>query len=321
MLHILLLILKIIGILLAVIVGVVLLAVLCVLFVPVRYRIKAEGRLGGEPPFLAEIKVTWLLHIVNMAFSYPKAAYLKVRIFCFTILDTSKERADNSRDDTDEIEYESLTENPHQVGEGEDDEKGEFDKEEAEALSKKLTEVFEEDEPDKEQDAEEIDAHKEGTVGRFFAAVKEFLKRLWLALKNIKYTIGRICDKIKKIINDIEYYTELLQSELFQKAFGVSKKQLMRVMRALCPGKCRINLNVGTGDPASTGQILAVYGMLYPFIGNNVFIQADFEEQKIEGDLYIKGSVTICRLLWAAFILYTDKNIRQLIKMLKREDA
>lgn len=357
MLHILLLIVKIIGFILAVIIGLILLALLCILFVPLRYRIKADGKLGADEPFRAEIKISWLLHIVNAAFSYPHAAYVKVRIFIFTVMDTSKKEisessSDISKDDAfDDEEYENKSEDWQSIegrkyrGEketslntgneeapGEDDRKEERLRADADKLAERLSEVFGEADSYKDLMIEEItedsDAYTDVAYTDVAYTDKEteravflFIKNLWRAIKNIKYTICRICDRIRKIISNIEYYVKVFQSDLFQAAFGASQKQLMRIVRAVRPGKCRINLIAGTGDPASTGQILALYGMLYPFIGNNVFIQADFEEQRVEGDLYIKGKITIYRLLFAAFRVYSDKNIRQLIKMLKREDA
>lgn len=352
MLHILLLILKIIGIILAVIIGLILLALLCILFVPLRYCIKADGKLGEDEPFRAEVKISWLLHIVNAAFSYPHAAYVKVRIFIFTVMDTSKKEIAEassaiSKDDAfDDEEYENKLEDWQSIesmkcsGEkdgslntgneetsGEDNRKEEHLRADADKLAERLSEVFGEADSYKDLTIEEITEDSDAYTDVAYTdketerAVFLFLKNLWRAIKNIKYTICRMCDRIRKIISNIEYYVEVFQSDLFQAAFGVSKKQLMRIVRAVRPGKCRINLIAGTGDPASTGQILALYGMLYPFIGNNVFIQADFEEQRVEGDLYIKGKITIYRLLFAAFRVYSDKNIRQLIKMLKREDA
>ena len=76
----------------------------------------------------------------------------------------------------------------------------------------------------------------------------------------------------------------------------------------------------GTGDPSSTGQLLSVYGMLYPFIGNHVFLQTDFENQIVEGDLYIKGKIKIWVFLWAAFKLFIDKDLRRVLKLLKKEE-
>lgn len=92
MLHILLMILKIIGIVLAVIIGIVLTVFICVLFIPVRYCIRAEGKLGEEVPIRLEIRITWLMHAVNIAFSYSKSACLRLKIFCFTVFDSSRKR-------------------------------------------------------------------------------------------------------------------------------------------------------------------------------------------------------------------------------------
>ena len=62
MLHILLLVLKIIGIIIAAILGILVLLLCIVLFVPFRYEIK--GRSEGDAPSLkGKIKVTWLLHL------------------------------------------------------------------------------------------------------------------------------------------------------------------------------------------------------------------------------------------------------------------
>ncbi|MGF0034194.1 DUF2953 domain-containing protein [Bariatricus sp. SGI.154] len=69
MLHILLLILKIIGIIIAAILGILVLLIGIVLFVPVRYEAKGEfdGTLEGID---VRAKVTWLLHLVKVTVCY-----------------------------------------------------------------------------------------------------------------------------------------------------------------------------------------------------------------------------------------------------------
>ena len=63
MLHGLLLILKIAGIILAVLLGIVLAAAAAVLFVPVRYAADAQyDKNSGKKPVL-HVRVTWLLHL------------------------------------------------------------------------------------------------------------------------------------------------------------------------------------------------------------------------------------------------------------------
>lgn len=64
MLHILFLILKIIGIILLVILGIALIFVGTVLFVPVRYRLKAETT-NGLKGLRLEAKATWLFHLIS----------------------------------------------------------------------------------------------------------------------------------------------------------------------------------------------------------------------------------------------------------------
>ena len=370
MLHILLLILKIIGIILAALLGIIALVLLCVLFVPVRYRIEAEGKLGGEQPVRAGVKVSWLLHIINVMFAYPEAACLRVRVLCFTVFDSSrkkktegnekgkKEKRKGKRKGKQKqpaIEAEEISEEPAEKtaekiiaesnAEIKTEVKAEIEERSVDGSKPAETdtghnyaaengegggriektagigEKTEEKEQKKEQEEESSSEKGPRVLFRkikaFCLAVKRCMEQFIAALKNIEYTIRKICDKIKGIIGNIQYYTEVLKSETFRGAWAVSRKQLLRALRMLRPQICRINVSAGTGDPAGTGQLLAFYGMLYPFIGNCVFVEADFENKVMEGNLLIKGRIRIVVLLLAAFQLFINKNIRRLLKLLK----
>lgn len=146
-----------------------------------------------------------------------------------------------------------------------------------------------------------------------------FFKKLFSILKNLRYTIAQICDKIKKIVKNIKYYIRIINSDEFKKSFQLCSTQAGALLRHIRPQKIKGNLLIGTGDPASTGQVLAVYGMLYPFLGNQINVAADFEQRIVEGEMSIKGRVTLFRLIRCAWIIYFDKDLRRLIKMLKRE--
>ena len=81
MLHIILLILKIIGIVLLCLLGILLLALCSVLFVPVRYRIEITRKEGeNQPPVVVRVKITWLLHFLNILIRYPAEVMVRVRI-------------------------------------------------------------------------------------------------------------------------------------------------------------------------------------------------------------------------------------------------
>ena len=151
--------------------------------------------------------------------------------------------------------------------------------------------------------------------------IKKFIQKLFNIVKNIKYTILKLYDKIKKIIKDILYYIAVLKSNCFQRAYAVCKTEIYLLVKSICPRKITGNFVVGTGDPASTAQILAIHGMLYPFIGNHINITPDFENSIFEGDLFIKGKITVVKLLRTAIKIYFNRDIRKVIRLLKREAA
>lgn len=338
MLHILLLILKIIGILLAAVLGLLLIAIISVLFVPIRYRIEADGKLGAEEPLWIEIKTTWLLHMISAVFSYPENAGLKIKIAGIPVFNSSRKRkkgppkskGDKKRplkgkespeeeENPDAEEKSGKEENPQKDDDSQKDENSET----KEFDGGKSIEDKGNGPSDNESaavEAENVQAQK-NPLKKFFAFLFRLFQKLLDAIKNIEYTIQELCGKIKSTMENIRYYANLLQGETFRSAFRNAKGQLFRILKMVRPRKCRINLLIGLDDPAGTGQIMAVYGMLYPLIGQHVFIQADFEEKIVEGDLYIKGKITAIVFLIAALKLYMDKNVRKLLKMLKREDA
>lgn len=110
MIHIVLLVLKIIGIILASVLGLLIALLLIVLFAPIRYRLKAEY----EEAFEASAKITWLLRIISFTAEYGKdsgaaseteASYeetdgstnfrMRLKIFGRIIFDSSKAKEDS----------------------------------------------------------------------------------------------------------------------------------------------------------------------------------------------------------------------------------
>lgn len=352
MVSILLTILKILGISLSVILGILVVLLLLVLFVPVRYRFSGSRRVEGEGPFSFQVKVTWLLHLINVAFSYPDAPYLKVRIACITLFrsDNTSARKDGGdapspkekrrKDKTGkapkeqtqhgseglpdkEIKERSARKEGDSLPKAETEEKKSFHSKEdckpqSADRSPKEPELEAEEKPEPDCGAgEEDDAAKTG----FFKKLIEFTGKLKAAFKNIRYTIAKICDKIKHIVNNIQYYLSILKSDAFSQAFGVCKHQIWELLRSIRPRKIKGSVLIGTGDPAGTGQIFAVYGILYPFLGSRIVVTPDFERKVIAGEIRVKGKATVFHLVKAAWIIYFNKDLRHILKMFKREAA
>ena len=306
-------ILKIIGIILLCILSFILVLLLLILFVPVRYRLKAVRKEQDDAMVHADAKVTWLLHLLSVSFRYPEAAYLKVRVFGIPVCSTEKKEQDKTEQDKNE--QDKSEQNGQELDRVKADEAKQKDKTEEKTEEKAVEKQEEKQEEELEKLLEEkLKEEEEPTLIRF-------IKKLLEKLIKIKYTILKICDKIKHIIKNVRYYVAIMKSNCFQRAFSLCKEEVFSLIKSIMPRKLKGSFLIGTGDPASTAQILAVHGMLYPFIGNHITVVPDFENTVIEGDLFIKGRITVFKILKTAVKVYFNKDVRKVLRLLKREAA
>lgn len=298
MISILLTIIKIIGIVLLCVFLLLVTVLFLVLFVPVRYQIRGCREEEDEAPVRAAVKITWLLHVINVAFRYPEEAYIKVRVFCFTVFSTRK------GPETVSEEKEALAGKQGRTKEtkprAEEKPAGEEDREIPENKLDEKADIPEMEEPIK---------------------ISGFLKKLFEILKNIKYTISQICDKIKHMIKNTGYYIKILKSDTFRRAWSLCSREALGLLKTILPRKLTADFTIGTGDPASTAQILSIEGILYPLVGNRISITPDFEHSIVEGSFFIKGKITVCRLLLIAVKVYFNRDLRRVIRLFKKEAA
>lgn len=353
MLHIILLILKIIGIVLAIVLGMLFLVLISVLFVPVRYRVRAERQEGDDsPPVEVYVKVTWLLHLVNVLVRYPGRVAVRVRILVFTLFRLPQKEKKSGRERRPKKEpqpgesMESKEEPRPQPEESAEHKREQEQKPEksAEARQEQKSEAAESGQgpqPDgesteskqeqypqpgesAESGQEQEPPHKDSFSGKIKKAldkIKAVFEKIKAFFQNIQYTIRNICDKIKNTSDTIHYYREVLESEIFRSSLQQCRGELGWVFRKLKPDRFEADLIVGMEDPAATGEILAIYGMLYPLIGQSVRVAGDFEcdKTRVEGRFYMRGRIRAFTFIRAAVRLYFNKDIRKLIRLLKKE--
>lgn len=291
-LTVLLLILKILGIVLLVFLGILLALLLIVLFVPVRYQGSGYREEGDPVPVHVQLKVTWLLHLVRVSFIYPEEAFLKVKILFFQILPVKekKKKASNKKEA--------------------DGKKPKTDKKEVGSDVSDTT-------SDQKISDEGNTAVEDGGDDR--RTLLDFVRKLFSAIRNIKYTIRKIYDKINHIIHNIRYYIKILQTESFKRAFVLCREQLLRLMKIVLPRKVSGTFTIGMEDPAATGQILSIYGILYPLIGDSITVIPDFEKPVMEGSFRFKGKITAFTLIRIAAKIYFDKDLKRVICLFKKE--
>lgn len=291
-LTVLLLILKILGIVLLVLLGILLALLLIVFFVPVRYQGSGYREEGDPVPVHVQLKVTWLLHLVRVSFIYPEEAFLKVKVLFFQILPAKekKKKASNKKEA--------------------DGKKPKTDKKEVGSDVSDTT-------SDQKISDEGNAADEDGGDDR--RTLLDFVRKLFSAIRNIKYTIRKIYDKINHIIHNIRYYIKILQTESFKRAFMLCREQLLRLMKIVLPRKVSGTFTIGMEDPAATGQILSIYGILYPLIRDSITVIPDFEKPVMEGSFRFKGKITAFTLIRIAAKIYFDKDLKRVICLFKKE--
>lgn len=299
MLHILLLILKIIGIVLAAILGLLVLLLCILFFIPLRYRAEALTD-GGIKNISAKLRFHWFLHLLSGEVIYEKGKLLwKMRIFWKRMSDEDEESEEKSKVVAEETVKDATS--------------GETQKKETIA-SKSSPE-------EKSKAVPEADEKYEETRTENKKEKKSVLKKIYEKLislyKKIKYTIKKIYGNIKVLLERKEKCIEFLTDEVHRSAFAKTKKEVFRLIKSLKPKKLKYRIHFGCEDPYVTGQILAYLSMIYPFIGDNGTITPEFDEEILEGDLMIKGHIRIIHFIRILWNLLLDKQVRVTVKHIK----
>lgn len=313
-----LLILKIIGIILLSIIGLILLLSLLLLFWPFSYRIKAHK---DEQNFNAAVRILWLLGLLTATVTYDGEAKLKVRVlgipvYKLQIWPTEEKETQASQ----ATESEETSEENNATADNETSEYFDDSYEDSEMLSE---EDIDREIEERLADTEEEDAFDKLPLGKKIKAFIEKIKELILKLRekcyNIKDSIKQQIDKIKKKYKEIKYYYKLLQhpsiKPALSKLWSVAKKMLKHVR----PRRLKAVIEYGSGDPASTMKVYGYYCMIYPFYGKKIKFTPDMENKVLYLDASLSGRVQFFRLMWLGWTLFADRNIRRLIRLVRRE--
>lgn len=340
-----LLILKIIGIVLCVILGM----IAVILFVPVFYEADANI---DEMDF--KVRVHWLAKLIRFEFRWKEKAHAALKILWF-VIDFTDPEAVAARKAKKEAKARKklLKQQKKEAKEWEKQarqsrkkaqQREEFRKQQEEADSRenqfeqvldrdaggneaKTEKITDEDVSRVEVETKSVEAanadgslRKEASVAQEKEAFEkaeanESKASILEKLKAVHEKAGSILDKVKTVLAVIRY---LREQELISAVWGKLQVFLLHIR----PRKLSGNLKFGLSNPADTGQILGVIAMVPIFYQTELQIEPDFgaEDNYIQGQVYVKGHICCIHLVILIIRLLRDEKIRTLIRTIREKN-
>lgn len=311
-------ILKVIGIILLVVLALILTALLCVLFVPVKYR--AVGSFDNTD-IRAKAHVSWLFHLFALHIEYADETDGYIRLVF-----VKKKLFENSDSNYEDYEAESEYEND------------EYDEKPAEsdlgADNYETLYIDSMDDDAKEEDkvsentgnkpeipADESEHITDGQTENESTAQthqKTYKKRSEKSHK--KSHKKQFKDKSDKIKNGIDKLKREYSDEKNKAAFSHLKKELFIILKRICPRRLKLTMVYSTGSPDTTGISLGILACFPVGYTNRWRITPDFESEKpyAKGSFDIKGHVIVISILAATLRILFDKNCRRLYNRISR---
>ena len=141
-------------------------------------------------------------------------------------------------------------------------------------------------------------------------------------IEKVKCTFRNICDTIKKVKSEVDFYKALWERPECKPAIKNLFGQIWYLMKKIKPSKIEGDVILGTGDPATTGQMIGAIAAVYGFFPEKLHIQPDFEEQRYEGQIHAKGKLRLIHVVVISVKLIADRNFRYVVKkVLAKEGA
>lgn len=311
MLHVLLLILKITGIVIACILGLVILVVTAVLFVPVRYRVNANyhGR------FKAHAKVSWL-GILRLLVSYDEELDIKAKALFITVYNNNDENSKASEHKKAKKKKEKKPE--ENIFSASDKETEKFaEKEEKPQI--KMAEAVNETKEDVQAVKETVSEDESGDTQKksFFDKVKDKCFVIYTKIKEIikliKDTVKKVSGAADRLKEKVSKAKEFVTDEDNKALFHFLVEQLKALIKVIRPKKYRINARIGFEDPATMGKVLAYVSIFYGMSGVDLSLEPVFGENVKEGSIFLKGNICIFSVLLIALRVYRNEQFKKFI--------
>lgn len=305
-------ILKVIGIILLVVLALILTALLCVLFVPVKYR--AVGSFDNTD-IRAKAHASWLFHLFALHIEYAqetdgyiRLAFVKRKLFDDADSDYENDEKAAEASDDNVMDDAAKTETEDKVSENTGDES---------KIPADESEYVADDQIENESTARTHNEYRSVTDENqhIKQQTKPTHKRTYKKPHKKQFK-----DKSEKIKNCIYKLKREYSDERNKAAFLHLKKELFIILKRICPRRLKLTMVYSTGSPDTTGISLGVLACFPVGYTNRWRITPDFESEKpyAKGSFDIKGHVIVISILAATLRILFDKNCRRLYNRISR---
>lgn len=330
MLHIIIFILKIIGILLLVILGLILLLVSSVLFVPITYKVRAERKDG-----VIQVRAVagWMFRLLSVHYrlhtSQEPMQLLQGRILGIPVwkpLEPKKEKPKKAEKKSKEKQSESK-----QMGAKQLEQKTEVKSSDKakERLKKDLTpgtavatipqpepEVSRQEQPQDKQ--AQTKPPRQSILKKLLYAIRRIYGKITAIGRGLFSLVVKLLHMPEKASETIGTLTDFWNLEENVKARESIWRELKFLWKHSRPRKADLTLHFGFEDPSWTGQCMGVLSILNVWYPGRIFLKPEFEQEIFEGTLYIKGHMMLAVPLLSIFRLWRDENVMKMYRRFRQ---
>ena len=330
MLHIIIFILKIIGILLLVILGLILLLVSSVLFVPITYKVRAERKDGV---IQVRAVVGWMFRLLSVHYrlhtSQEPMQLLQGRILGIPVwkpLEPKKEKPKKAEKKSKEKQSK-----PKQMGAKQLEQKAEVKSSDKakERLKKDLTpgtavasvpqpepEVSRQEQPQDKQ--AQTKPPRQSILKKLLYAIRRIYGKITAIGRGLFSLVVKLLHMPEKASETIGTLTDFWNLEENVKARESIWRELKFLWKHSRPRKADLTLHFGFEDPSWTGQCMGVLSILNVWYPGRIFLKPEFEQEIFEGTLYIKGHMMLAVPLLSIFRLWRDENVMKMYRRFRQ---
>ena len=148
--------------------------------------------------------------------------------------------------------------------------------------------------------------------------LKDKIRSGLAAIKAIPDKIRGIFKKIDFIFFKISCIIDFVNDHATVMTIKKLLKEVVAAIRYVGPQKLKGSLEFGTGEPDSTGMILAGVSLMKISYSKDVDIVPNFDEKRLIGDMEVRGRIRVVYFVRMAARIWFNKDVHRLWKRFRR---